>query len=142
MVGDLNWQDYAVQVDVKVDCFGTMAVLIRSKDPSEGIQLQVSNTSMTWVIYQEGRAKTIATANQGLYLYCPMVRVYSGVPPPPSKTYRLKVEARGNIFSAYLDGTLVSRMQDRTFLSWRVGLGTTSGSDSIRFDTFTVSTVR
>lgn len=133
MMGDLVWQDYAVEVDVATGCVGGehIALLLRSKDRSEGVQLQANYTEMKWVLYHNGQSKEIAVADKGLPWDC------SGV--VPSRISHLRLEVKGNIYSAYLDGELVSRVQDDTFVAGRVGLGTTYSSDVVRFDNFVVA---
>lgn len=133
MVGDVAWQDYAVEVDVAVRCltmhWGQIGVLVRSKSPGEGIQFQNNR----WVLSSQGQSKVIAEANQGLPDAC-----MGSTGTTPWEVSHLRVEAHGNTYSAYINGVLVSRVQDGTFAAGRAGLGTTTSLEVSRFDDFVV----
>jgi hypothetical protein len=92
------------------------------------MRLEFTGVTMQWVVARDGQSKIIATADTG----------------PPHKcgywtTSRLRLEAEGNTYSAYLDGILVVRVQDDSFAAGRVGLGTTHDSNIVRFDNFLVA---
>ena len=56
-------------------------------------------------------------------------------------TSRVRVEVQGDIYSAHLNSILVLRVQDDTFSTGRVGLGTTRSSENVRSDNFAVAPI-
>jgi hypothetical protein len=130
MVGDPGWRDYAVEVDLTVDCITgyPTAILLRSSGPGEGIRFEFDCCRMEWIVWHDGQSKSIATADRGLPYKCHYWT-----------TSRLRLEAEGNTYSAYLDGMLVVRVQDDSFAAGRAGLGTTHDSNIVRFDNFLIA---
>jgi len=134
MVGDPGWQDYAVEVDVVVRCISgyPVAVLLRSSGPGEGMRFQFDCCDMEWIISRSGQSSTIAVSDMDFPKVCGFTSW---------KTSRLRLEADGNMYSAYLNGELIVRVQDDTFAAGRVGLGTTYSSAVVRFDNLLVASV-
>lgn len=132
MVGDPGWQDYGIEVDVAGRHLGTtkaIAFFVRTEDLNSGMRFDIDPWSARWVLHQDGAVTEIAKSEGRLPYGSTSKWVVS----------RLKVEVQGTMYSVYLNGQLVSRIQDDTFASGRVGLATYRSSDKVRFDNFVVT---
>lgn len=137
MVGDLGWQDYVVQVDVALRCYGAnpkIAVLLRSKDQRDGMQFLADPYRIRWNLYRGGQSKEIGMSDRGI--------PYDSNCMGSLVKSHLRFEVKGSVYTAYLNDTLVSRVQDGTFATGRVGLGTPASTNYVRFDNFIVSSLR
>lgn len=134
VMGDPGWQDYSIEVDVAGRGLGTtkaIAFLVRTKDLNTGMRFYIDPWSAWWALHQDGTAREIAKSEGRLPYGMTNKWVIS----------RLKVEVEGTIYSVYLNGQLISRIQDDTFASGRVGLATYRSSDEVRFDNFLVTAI-
>jgi hypothetical protein len=133
MVGDPGWRDYAVEVDVTAKAIHSgdaIAILLRSKGPNDGMRFDIDGFNSKWVLYKEGQS-TDLSESQGQLAYT-HGQWY---------TTNLRVEAKGDMYSAYLNGERIMRIQDNSLASGQVGLATAYSSNEIRFDNFIVEPV-
>jgi cytoskeletal protein RodZ len=129
MVGDPSWQDYAVEVDFTVRCISGygVAVLLRSSSPGEGMQFEFDCCDMQWVLWENGDSTVVATSDEGVPYYC-----------GSWTESQLRVEAKGSIYTAYLNGVQVLQVQDDTFARGLTGLGSQCDSTDCRIQSFKV----
>jgi len=126
-VGDPNWGNYAVDVDViSTDPYMTIGILVRASDDGE-IQFltsQVWESEMRYLL--QGKKRTIAESSEA--------------PPPGEKPYHIRVEAKGDCITAYINGKKILSVIDSRFKRGRVGLACGCRDASCHFfDNFKVT---
>lgn len=118
VVGDSGWRDYAVEADVSGlhtsrdygwgDSRSSMAaILVRVQNDGSAVRLVVDERFLDWEIL-EGDSWTVVPGTR--------VQGYG------QKGTHIKVEARGNVFAAYVDGKMITSFSDDRFPSGKVGL--------------------
>jgi len=130
-VGDGNWTNYAVDVDVfNYDHNYEVSVIVR--DSGSGSMILRTNCCDTnWILVNGIENKQIAHLDKGGLTYSG----FNGF----AKDH-FHIEVSGNNYTAYIDGKLFLEVQDSTLTNGRVGLGFSYPSDNTdRFDNFKVS---
>lgn len=135
IVGDPGWEDYVVEVDVLSRCIAGYAtgIFVRRTSPGNGLLFRFHCCDMKWILQQNGKSTTIAHVDDGIRSH--------GCGNMTWGSTHVKLEAKGNTYSTYVNGKLVNRVQDDTMSRGRVGLGTTRSSDRVRFDNFVVTAI-
>jgi hypothetical protein len=141
LVGNIGWRDYAVDVDVTSSCQAgyPITVLVRSVDAGNGIQMQVTCCSVKWTLYEYGNSHTIAS-KEGVGVEL-LGRCFGDCSSSWHTTH-VRVEARGDFYSVYLDGVRMLDVQDGTFQYGKTGIGLSCPPGEgccPRFDDFQVS---
>ena len=116
VVGDTGWRDYALEADVSglyFDFHGAYtddskaAILVRMQDDGRAVGLMVDKRFLDWEILA-GDSWTVVPGTR--------VDGYG------EEGTHIKVEARGNVFAAYVDGKMITSFSDDRFPSGKVGL--------------------
>ena len=132
LVGDEGWTDYAVDVDVREDrlgCGDKVRIIVRAYRGSY-MALDVNDCNTDWILVSEGGERPVAHSDQGGIIG----RVYEW------HTTHLRVEAKGDTYTAYANGNLLLRVQDGTLGYGRAGIGVQTGYKEIPlFDSFRVA---
>jgi hypothetical protein len=128
-VGDSAWQNYAVEVDAySEDWFYPVQIIVRAQQGTY-VAFETDFNNTDFILYGGGDPAVIAHSDAG-------VSSQSGR--RNEWTYRLRVEAVDDIFSAYIDGNLVLQVQDSTLSTGRTGLAFDTAY-STWFDNFQVN---
>lgn len=132
LVGDPAWRDYAVDVDVwSEDWFYPVQIIVRAQQGGY-IALQTNIHDTEFILYASGDSHIIAHSDVG---------VDDSGGGRYKWNYHIRVEANGDLYTVYLDGTRLLQVQDATFNSGHAGLAfeTASYMDSTWFDNFQVA---
>lgn len=130
LIGDTNWQDYDVSSDVLIETnsgfdfvMGRVGSVPGFSNPVPlGYWLALNNASGDWE------------------LHCASNLLASGAASFPSNTWHnLRLAMRGSSLSCYVDGTLVTNLNDYTFAGGLAGIG--CGWHGAQFDNFIVRTL-
>jgi hypothetical protein len=112
-VGDTAWQNYAVEVDVwSEDWLYPVQIIVRAQQGTY-VAMQTTINTTDFILYGGGDPLVIAHSDIG-------VTAQSGA--RYEATYHLRVEAVGDIFTAYINGNMVLQVQDATLPNGRTGL--------------------
>jgi hypothetical protein len=120
VVGDTGWRDYAVEAEVSglhypyywgddrdEEISSRAAILVRMQDDGGAVGLMIDEQFVDWEIL-EGDSWTVVSGTR--------VAGYG------EEGTRIKVEVRGNVFAAYVDGKMITSFSDDRFPSGKVGL--------------------
>jgi hypothetical protein len=132
LVGDDNWKDYAVDVDVIYNDWNTpdVRIIVRAVGNSY-MAFQTHCCDSIWLLVSDGQAREIATSNNG------------GLRGGLSGSSHLRVEAKGNLYTAYSEGNRLLMVQDDTLSAGRAGLSVVNDSYRWRrFDNFKVTALQ
>jgi DNA-binding CsgD family transcriptional regulator len=114
LVGDDAWTDYAVDVDVHENGIGgyPVRVIVRAQG-GRYVALETACCESNLVVVGDGPDRIVAHSDTGGLKN----RVYEWT------QSHLRVEVRGDIYTAYSDGTLLFTAQEGTLTRGMVGLG-------------------
>jgi len=116
VVGDAEWHDYTVEADVSGLAHGSWegsgddgmaAILVRIQDDGRAVGLMVDKDFLDWEILDGDSWTVVSNTRVGGY-------GESGA--------HIKVEAKGNVYAAHVDGKMITSFSDDRFPSGKVGL--------------------
>ena len=115
VVGDIGWRDYAVEADVSglyfsdwfVSQDSMAAILVRMQDDGRGVGLMIGEQFLDWEILEGGSWTVVSGTRVGGY---------------GEGGAHIKIEVRGNVFAAYVDGKMITSFSDVRFPSGKVGV--------------------
>ena len=126
LVGDPSWRDYAIEVDVtglysfygdesydneamnrKDLGMSRAAILVRAQDNGNCAGLIVGDGHIEWGTLIDGRWSVVSGT---------LVDGYG------EKGTHLRIEARGHVYTTYVDGKMITSFSDTRFASGKVGL--------------------
>ncbi|HMS00807.1 MAG TPA: hypothetical protein PKE62_16270 [Anaerolineales bacterium] len=127
LIGDENWQNYAVDVDAwSNEWFYPVKIIVRYQQRGY-LSFESTYYESNFVIHSGGNNQVIAhtetgTADFGGNRYGAM--------------YHLRVEAIDDVFTAYINGNMVLQVQDGTYSIGRIGLAFDTSYEPNWFDNF------
>ncbi|MFC2054776.1 LuxR C-terminal-related transcriptional regulator [Chloroflexota bacterium] len=129
-IGDEQWSNYTVEVDVFMDDWYTPAlIIVRSQDNGYLVfKIHIHGTDL--FLYSDGDSMKIAHSDTGV-MDIPGGWRYD-------KIYRIQIDANQDIFTAYINGVKTLQVQDDTLTNGRVALGH-GGPQEIWFDNFEIN---
>jgi hypothetical protein len=119
VVGDAGWRDYAVEADIRGLYYphsypergdpwsSKAAILVRVQDDGRAVGLMIDERFLDWEILVGDSWSVV-----------PGTRVDSY----GEEGTHIKIEVRGNVFAAYVDGKMITSFSDARFPSGKVGL--------------------
>jgi hypothetical protein len=117
VAGDPTWSNYAVELDTdhSSDSWQAIAVLVRVQDLGNLVTyiLEIDGTGTGWYVTRDGERDRMTRESS-----------------PDGTKHQVRVEARGNLYVAYVDGQKASSASDPTFSSGRIGVGIRCRSDT------------
>lgn len=125
VVGDDNWRNYTITVEIAVSCGGSVQIITRATNDGY-IEFSYDGLDFRWELVRGGNEETIAEVARNCYDY----RL--------TEAHNYKVSVNDDIFTAYLDGQQLLQVQDSTYDHGQVGLAYTS-YNLIWFDNFKVT---
>jgi hypothetical protein len=129
-VGDSSWQNYSIDVDFSGDLMYPIAIVARAQDMNNLVQFQLELDNSYWIVRQKGERLELVKGD-GTYWHT-----------PSNRRGHIRVEVRGNFFTAYLDNELWLSITDSTFQYGKVGLGTYCDNEYYNCTTFDNLAVR
>lgn len=136
LVGDPNWSDYAVDVDLTHRCIAgyRVRVIVRAQNVGSYVAFDVDCCDTLMVLLVNGTEKIIASSETRA------VEWYD-CPGEEWPTDHLRLEVRGNTYTAYSNGMSLITVQDNTFSHGRAGLANNRWllNSPTRFDNFRIT---
>jgi hypothetical protein len=131
----LVWTDFTLQVDVLTRCPRgfPIAVILRAPVFGDGIYFETNCCGSRFLLYNNGSSTQIAASDQGIPNNCGTSNWARA---------QLRLEANGNLFSAFIDDVRILTVQDSTFVQGEIALGTTLSSNDFRFENFEIVPTR
>ena len=111
LVGDLTWQNYAVEFDFEKGAPLRIAVLTRVQDLDNCVKFELELDDSYWKLRRGGQ-DLLLVEGPGTYWH-----------KPSNRRGHLKVEANGHFYRVYYDDELWLDITDDSFSSGQVGLG-------------------
>jgi hypothetical protein len=130
LVGDDNWDNYIVDVDVykyDVNAGSPVGVIVRARQGSYLIY-RMNCCETEWVLISNGSENVIARLNKGIMM-----------DPLESSAHHFRVEVNGQTYTGSIDHSLYLTVTDPTLSGGKVGLAFQHQHDNtFRFDNFKV----
>ena len=124
VVGDAEWHDYTVEADVSGLAHGSWegsgddgmaAILVRIQDDGRAVGLMVDRDFLDWEILEGDSWSVVSNTRVGGY---------------GEAGAHIKVEVKGNVYAAHVDGKMITSFSDDRFASGKVGLWLKSSHDA------------
>jgi hypothetical protein len=130
LVGNDNWDNYTVDVDVykyDVNAGSYVGVIVRAHQGSY-LFYRMNCCKTEWVLVTNGSENIIASLNKGIMM-----------DPLESSAHHFRVEVNGQTYTGSIDGSLYLTVTDSTLSNGMVGLAFQHQHDNtFRFDNFKV----
>ena len=112
--------------------FYPVQILVRVQD-SGFLAIEMDIGGIDWILYEDGNETLIAQSDTGID------RVSGGS--RFDSVYHIRIDAKDDIFSVYIDGIRVLQVQDSTFGWGRIGFAYRTPYESTWFDNFRVEPI-
>lgn len=108
LVGDDEWTDYAVELDLNTnnDVYSSFQVLVRARDWDNGMAFWTVDYREPKWFSQEGGESTLLVEGKR----------------PNDQSQKLRVEVKGDMYTAYINGVKWISINDPTFSKGKVGV--------------------
>lgn len=123
LVGDENWSDYVIEANAYSDYYYIPVRIIVRANKGGYLAFEFNNEETIWLISRQGKETKIAEGDS----------TYDN-----NGSNNIRIEVKGDIFTAYINGAQLLQIQDTNFPRGKVGLGFNTTYSVVWFDNFSV----